>query len=302
MRFSKHNLAIICLIIANLIWGAGSPIFKWSLENVQPFTLAFLRFFIGALILLPFTLHKLHIKKADWVKLTLLSLSGITFNIAFFFLGLQRTTSINAPIIASSAPVFILLCSIIFLKEKPGKKVIYGTVISLFGVVAIILQPLIERGLDASIFGNLLLILSMFSGVGHTILLKNIANRYTALTLTFWSFVIGSLGFLPMLIPEIQDHGFLTGVNMQGLIGILFGAILSSALAYYLYSLALKYMIASEVGIFVYMDPVIAVIIAIPLLGEKLTPIFLLGSFFVFLGIFISEGRLHYHPFHKLRA
>src|SRR3989344_9043080 len=115
LRLSKHHLAIFALIIANIIWGAASPIFKWSLQDIQPFTLAFLRFFIGALLLLPFTLHNLHIQKRDWVKLSLLSLSGITINISFFFIAIQMTSSINAPIIASAAPVFIIVGSFLFL-------------------------------------------------------------------------------------------------------------------------------------------------------------------------------------------
>lgn len=300
-RLSKHHLAVFALIIANIIWGAASPIFKWSLQDIQPFTLAFLRFFIGALLLLPFTLHNLHIKKRDWVKLSLLSLSGITINISFFFIALQMTASINAPIIASAAPVFIILGSFLFLHEKLKRVVVIGTVVSLLGVLAIIIEPLIEKGLDASAIGNLLLIVSVFSSVGHTILLRGIAKRYASLTITFWSFILGSIPFLPMMMTEVQDHGFLTNLGLQGLVGILFGAVLSSAVAYYLYTLALKYMVASEAGVFTYMDPIIAILIAIPLLGEKITPIFILGSVLVFLGIFIAEKRLNWHPIHKLR-
>lgn len=302
LKLSKHHLAVVALILANVIWGAASPIFKWSLQDIQPFTLAFLRFFIAALLILPFTLHNLHVKKQDWLRLLLLSLSGITIGISFFFLGLQKTASVNAPIIASAGPVFIILGSVLFLGERPKKIVLLGTLISLVGVLAIIVEPMIEHGLDASVIGNLLLIVSVFGAVIHTILLRGIARRYTALTITFWSFLLGSIGFLPMLSVEIQQYGFLTNLTMQGLIGILFGAFLSSAAAYYLYTLALKYVVASEAGIFTYMDPVVAILIAIPLLGEKITPIFVLGSVLVFGGIMIAEKRLNWHPIQKLKA
>lgn len=294
-------MAVVGLIIANLIWGAASPIFKWSLQDIEPFTLAFLRFFIGALILLPFTLHRLHVDKKDWLKLLLISLTGITINISFFFLGLQKTASVNAPIIASAAPVIIILGSILFLGERPKKIVILGTLLSLIGVISIIVEPMIEKGLDASVIGNLFLILSVLGSVIHTILLKGFTRKYSALSITFWSFLIGGAFFLPMLSVEVQNHGFLTNLTMQGLIGILFGAVLASALAYYLYALALKYVVASEAGIFTYMDPVVAIVIAIPLLGEKITPVFVFGSILVFVGILIAEKRLPWHPIHKLR-
>jgi drug/metabolite transporter (DMT)-like permease len=300
LKLSKHHLGIFALIIANIIWGAASPIFKWSLQDIQPFTLAFLRFFIGALVILPFTLHNLHVKREDWGKLALMAFLGITINISFFFVALQITASVNAPIIGSAGPVFIILGSLFFLKEKIKKIVLIGTLVSLLGVIAIIAEPLIDRGLDASFLGNLFLIVAVLGGVGHTLIMRKMARAYTALTITFWTFAIGSLSFVPMMFREVQRVGFLTDVGMQGFIGIVFGSLLCSALAYYLYALALKYVIASESSVFTYMDPIVAIAIAVPLLGEKITPIFTIGSLLVFAGIFIAEKRVQWHPLHLL--
>ncbi|MBU3979441.1 DMT family transporter, partial [Patescibacteria group bacterium] len=61
-----------------------------------------------------------------------------------------------------------------------------------------------------------------------------------------------------------------------------------------------KYISASEVAVFSYTDPIIAIVIAKPLLGETITNTFLIGSLLVFFGIFISENRIHYHPIHLL--
>ena len=65
MKLSRTQLAIIALIVANIIWGAAAPIFKWTLQEVQPFTFTFLRFFFSALVLLPFTIHRLKINAED---------------------------------------------------------------------------------------------------------------------------------------------------------------------------------------------------------------------------------------------
>jgi drug/metabolite transporter (DMT)-like permease len=300
-KLSKHQLAVFSLIIANLIWGSASPIFKWSLQGIEPFTLGFFRFFLGALLLLPLTLHELRVHYRHWPKLILLSLTGITIHISLFFLGLKLTASVNAPIIASSAPIFIIIGSMIFLHEQPLPRVLIGTGISLLGILLIVFQPLFEQGMDTSIFGNFLLVTATVGTVLHTLLLRNLAKHYAALTLTFWSFVIGSLGFLPFFLLETKQSEFLNTLTIQGFVGILFGALFASALAYYLYNLALKYVKASEAGIFVYMDPIVAILIAIPLLGEKITPIFILGSLLVFAGIYIAERRINYHPFNKLR-
>lgn len=298
---STHQKAVIALIIANIIWGAASPIFKWSLENVGTFTLAFLRFFIAACLFLPFTYKNLRIKHEHILKLVIASLFGITLNISFFFIALPLTASINVPIIGSSGPVMLLIASSIFLNEKLKPKVINGLFLSLIGILIIILVPVYKTGIDTSILGNLLLIAATISSIIHTILMKKITSQYDAKTLTLWSFLISSITFLPLMLHEITIIGFLPELNMKGIIGILFGALLSSAAAYGLFQYAVKYMHASETGIFTYIDPFPAILIAIPLLGEKLTAEYIFGAILVFLGIYLAEGRIHYHPLNLLK-
>src|SRR3989344_9186052 len=128
---SAHQKGIIALIVANIIWGAASPVFKFSLQNISPFLLAFIRFYGATLIFLPIAFPYLKIQKQDYAKIFWLSFMGITVNISFFFLALKLTPSVNAPIIASSGPIFGYLSSIFILKEKPHPKVLLGLFISL---------------------------------------------------------------------------------------------------------------------------------------------------------------------------
>lgn len=298
---NKHNQAILALILANIIWGAASPIFKLALQNIPPFTLAFFRFFGATMILFPFTVQNMWIKRQDWFNLILLSVFGITINISFFFLGLQYAPSINAPIISSSSPVFIYLFSIFFLHEKNHPKVLLGTLVSLLGVFIIVGQPLITSGLGGQFVGNIFFVLASLGAVVHAVVCKKISSKYNASTITFWSFLIGSLTFLPFFLYEMVNLHPINTLDYRGIMGILFGIFLSSAAAYSLFDWGIKKIDAQEVGLFYYIDPIIAAMIAIPLLGEVITSLFLLGSLLVFSGIFIAEGRLHYHPLHKLR-
>lgn len=299
MLSNKRNQAILALIIANIIWGAASPIFKLALQNITPFTLAFLRFFGASLLLLPFAYRNLFIKRQDIKNLILLSIFGITVNITFFFFGLKLAPSINAPIIGSTGPIFGFIASILFLREKPKLKTLFGIIISLTGILTIILQPILTEGINGQILGNLFFIIAMLGAVGHSIFSKKIMEKYSALTITFWSFVIGSLTFFPLFVMETIQTNPLATLDMRGYSGLMFGIFLSSALGYFLFEWGLKQISSQEVGIFTYIDPLAATIIAIPLLGEYITPIFIIGSLFVFTGIFISEGRLHWHPIHK---
>lgn len=300
LKFGKTKLAILALIATNIMWGASGPIFKWSLQSVSPFTFAFFRFFIAALILLPFTMHKLTVKRKDFSRLISLSFFGFFIHISLFLFGLTLTSSINAPIIASSAPVFLILGGAILLKEKIKKKTIIGTAISLIGVLIIILRPILDNGIDGAIVGNILFVFSTLFFVYYTLMLKELKLHYSSSTITFWLFTIAAVLFFPFFLWEKATANILTIIDMRGLIGILFGAVFTSVLAYVFFNFAIRQIVANEVGIYLYIDPVVAVLIAMPLLGETITKTFLLGSLLVFLGIYIAERRIHYHPIHKI--
>jgi len=300
MGISKSQKAVFALIIANIIWGAAPPIFKWSLKGTPLFTLAFLRFLIPTILIFLFAKKKsLGIHEKDFLKIFLLAFLGLSINIAFYFVALTQTASINVPIIGSSGPIFIMLGSLLFLNEKPRKKVILGNMLGFLGVLLIILQPLFQHGSKMVLLGNVFIIISMLGSVGNTILSRSVMQKYHPITITFWSFLIATITFLPPFAEELFTKGFLPHFTDRSMVGILFGSIICSLVAYYLFFYSIKYISASETSIFTYIDPIVAIVIAIPLLQEIPDATFITGSIFVFLGIYIAAGRIQYHPLHK---
>lgn len=297
---------VLALIIANTVWGAAAPIFKFALDNIPPFTLAFSRFFFASLIFLPFiSLSKIYkLTRSDWIRLILASFFGISLNISFFFLGLQKTDSINAPIIASSGPLFLFLGAVFFLHEKVKIHVIFGMLISFIGVLTIVISPLLFNGnLKQDVLmveGNILYIIATVVSIVAPLLIKDVLKKVDVLVVTFITFFIGSIFFIPFMLYEFQTWSIFD-LEFPGLIGIIYGVFFSSALAYYLHYYAIRKMSIQEIGVFTYIDPIVAVLIAIPLLSEYPDIFFFLGSVLVFGGIYMSEGRIHYHPFHRLR-
>lgn len=302
MQLGKVQLSILALIIANVIWGASFPIYKWALSDIPSFTFVFLRFYLGALIMLPFVYKDLKVEREDWWDLFLLSFIGITVTISLLILGLKLSSSINAPIILSAGPIVLIIGSFFYLKEKLKRKVVAGTLVSLMGVLVIVILPVFKEGLDGSILGNIFLVGAAIGSVIHALLLKKILPKYKPLPIAFWQFLIGSLPLLPFYFIELNQTHWTQDINLKIIIGILFGSVLATSIAHSLYAYGIKSIKASEVGIFTYVDPVATIVIAVPLLHEVITPPYLVGALFVFLGIFVAEGRLHYHPFHRLRA
>ncbi|MFA4872871.1 MAG: DMT family transporter [Patescibacteria group bacterium] len=295
---------ITALIITNIIWGAAAPIFKFALENIPPFTLAFIRFFGAGLIFIPLAIHHWQkINMRQWLEILLVGFFGVTINISFFFLGLPKSTSINVPIIACSGPVFIYLFSIIFLHEKPKFKVLSGMMIALFGVLVVILSPVVSNGGVLNfgrIGGNIFFLIATFGTIFQTIFGKDILKKVNPYQVTTISFLFGSLTFLPFAVGELNNWSF-HQLNINGLIGIIFGVFFSSAVAYFLFYYGMSKIKAQEVGLFTYIDPIVAVLIAMPLLGEYPNLYFFIGALLIFGGIFIAEKRIHYHPLGRLR-
>jgi drug/metabolite transporter (DMT)-like permease len=292
--------AVLFLILANVIWGAAFPVYKWALEDLPPFTFTFLRFFLGALIILPFVINDIKVAREDYRNIFLLALFSISIQIPLLFFGLKLAPSINAPIIVSLAPIILIFASVIFLKEKLRAKVVAGTLISLLGIVAIVIVPLLDSGFAGNFLGNFLIFLATICSVVEAILLKKLVVRNSPIIVIFWTFLIGSLPLIPFVVKESQTFNLLRDLTLPGLVGLIYGIYFAGIFAHFLYTYGMKYIKASEVGIFNYVDPLATIAIAIPLLGEKLTPAYLVGSLLVFLGIYIAQGRLHYHPFQRL--
>lgn len=291
MKLTPAKKAILALIIANIIWGAASPIFKYALTEIDPYFLAFTRFFLASFFLLPIIIQQ---KKFRFFTLGELweilpyPIFGITLNIIFYFLSLRLTESINAPIIGSMGPIVVMLMGILFLREKAKINRILGAFISLSGVILIILRPIIQKGLpDTNLLGNILLVIATLSAAAQAIVGRRILKKYDALWVTFWSFVIGTITFAPLLIGHLPT----TTLGIKSLVGIIYGAVFSSTIAYTLYGWGLSKLEAGEVGLFGYIDPVAAVIIAYPLLGEQPDLLFGLGAILVFGGLLLAESR-----------
>jgi drug/metabolite transporter (DMT)-like permease len=294
---------VFALIITNIIWGAASPVFKFALENIPPFTLAFIRFFFAGLIFLPLAIKNWqNISPRRWLEIFLVAFFGIFINITFFFLGVKKTESINVPIIASSGPVFIYLFSIIFLHERPKLKIFTGMMIALFGVLVIILSPILldgKRLILGEVEGNLFILLATLGTVFSTVIGKDLLKKVNPYFVSGIGFLISSLLFL-LFIPAELKHWSFSQLNFNGWVGIVFGVFFSSAIAYFFYYYGISKLSAQEVGVFTYLDPIVAVLIAIPLLGEYPSLYYFLGSFLVFGGIYLAEGKIHWHPFHRL--
>jgi drug/metabolite transporter (DMT)-like permease len=295
---SNLHKAFFAQVLANIIWGISTPINKWAFQSISPIDMIFLRLSITTIIL--FLLFRKHIaiKQKDFPAIFLIGFLGITLNIGPYYIGVAKTLSINGPLIASSAPILLLVGSALFLREKLSMKVIIGNIIGFLGLIYITLSPLLQTSPheSSSLTGNLLIVLSTVCVVISTLINKDIANKYSAITFLFWTFLVGSLTFLPFYLLHHTSASHIFTVPALG--GIAYSVFLSSMTGYFLGYWSIKYMKASSVAIFGYIQPIAATLVAVPLLHEIPDSHFLLSMMLIFTGIFIAEEHLSRKSFY----
>lgn len=307
MTDRKHQrLATISLLITFLIWGASIPIIKITLSEVPAFTLAFMRFSIASLLIAPFFIfdnlhHPIDLK--DVPRLIITALLGPALTNVLFYLGLQRTSAIDAGIIQALFPIVITIVGVLFLNETIRKLSIIGTLISTLGTLIIIGPPLL--GLDikeiftASV-GNGLIFSSVLTWTAYTIGSKGLFDKYNHMTMTAISFLTATVALFPFIIIEyLKQPNWPSGVTIVSVLGVANIIVFSSLFAYFFYEWSIKYLSAHKIAFLSHSQPLFTIISAYFLLGEPINLYVTIGALLIITGIFMATYHFPHHHIQK---
>jgi drug/metabolite transporter (DMT)-like permease len=287
---------VTALLIANILWGIGTPILKIGLQNVALPTFAFLKFGGGALLFLPLAIrYWQRIPSKEFVALAASSFIGISLANLFLFAGLVRAPSINASVIYLLQPILLYVLSVEILKQKLEKKLLAGIILSCVGAVFIIGRPVLAGGEGLS--GNAYFLLFVIFDVIGTLMVKPILRDVNPYQITFIKLSFAAVPFTFFGLSGIANE--LSG-SLVGLLALGYGIMFNTAIAYHLFYYGLRWIGASKVGLYSYADPIAAVLVAYLLLNERPDILFLVGSLLIFTGLYLAEGRLLYHFYMRL--
>ena len=272
---------------SNLIVARG------GVEYVPPISLAFWRWTVVFLILLPFTY--LSLKKnyksiqKEYKKLFVLGALGCGVCGAFPFLAGQTTTVANMGIIYTSSPVFIILISSIFFKEKINLIKVIGLIACLVGVFAIIIKGDINLLMNLKFtLGDLWMLGAAIGWALYSIYLfywktnLQIFQRFTLVAL------FGAISLFPFYIIE-EVFIERTFFDTDFFAWVIFAAISPGIIAFTLYTVAQKKLGASLTGFTLYIFTIYAAIYGYFLFDEKLESYHLIGTILVFFGIYLAR-------------
>ena len=283
--------AYIKLSIAIAIWGGSFIAIKIAVRDVSPVTVVWLRFLIGTVILGYMTWKQKDLALSSWkdrIELVLLGFLGVTLHQMLQSSGLMTSEASTTAWLVSTTPVFIALLGWAFLKEKLTWKTISGILLATIGVMLVVTKGNINTIFSGNFGapGDILIILSAPNWALFSVLSQPILERLSSMKVTFYVFLFG------WLLTSIQ---FVTGsywaeiprLTTTGWISIVFLGVFCSAVAYMFYNDGLKAMPTSHVGVFLYLEPLVATIVAAIVLSESIVLASLAGGAFILFGVWI---------------
>ncbi len=294
---SNRLRAYFQLLIVVVIWGIAPTVIKFALGELPPFLFLTYRFAISVVVMLPFYLNSrekgLNIKILPLVLLV--SFLGSTLNLGLLFYGANLTTSLDASLISATSPILAILAGMIFLKDRVTGREKLGVAITLVGTVVIAAQAFFESGVNVShsILGNAIIFLSNVAFAAYLILSKKaLRHKVSPFAITFMMFFVGLLTTIPLALTEIKANQILPklmSISFSAHMAVVYMAIFSGVIAYFLYQKAQKTIEASEASVFNYLPPIITAPVAMLWLHEKLTIPYIVGSVIIALGVILAE-------------
>jgi len=223
--------------------------------------------------------------RQDWPLLIVSSALGLILNQWLFVKGLSLTTAINATLLSTSIPISTLVIGIFMGTDRTTWRRLLGIGLAGAGVVYLI-GP--NRGdfSAATRVGDLLIVANSLCYGAYIAVSKDLVRRYNALTVITWIFIIGSVATIPpglISLSQIQ----LGSVSWKVWIEVAYIILLPTAITYYLNAWALARVPPSTVAVYIYVQPLIAFVVAPIVLGETLGVRALISSILIFAGVFV---------------
>jgi len=295
MIASKIKFAASLYALMSISFGGISFVStKAVLDKLDPYTLLVLRFGIGALFLLVLLVLKrypLNIPLKYIPHLIVLGILGVFVHQVIQATALLTINASAAGWIISFSPVFTVILSVFFLHEKMTVLKASGMIVAIIGVLLVTTSNN-QQSFQLSInVGYLLMILSTLNWAIYSVLLKRLHIQLPSLVVTFYMCLIGFTLTTPFLVRNKgwEMMPFLTNVEWAHL---LFLGVFVSGVAYWYWAKALEVLEASQVSVFLYLEPVATLVTAILLLQEKIIPVSILGGIIIIIGVILVNGRL----------
>ena len=293
----KNNLAYILLILTTLFWSGNFIVGKAaSTYGIPPFSLNFYRWLFAGLILLPFTMKEIILKRNYIFQnigfFIILGITSITIFNSTVYYSLYYMQVISGVLMISTIPVWIMFISSILGIEKTNKYQILGVILSLLGVLFIITKSDLNliKNLDFN-RGDLIMATGMFAWALYSALLKKKTYEVSQITLLEVVIITGLIFLIPIYILEM-NFGKQIVLGKPFILTLSYVVIFPGLASFFFWIKGIGIIGANRAGVFLHLMPVFGAIMAIILFDEKFMFYHILGAIFIFAGITLSNKKI----------
>ena len=299
MRTKNEISGHLFALTAILVWGTTFTSTKILLKSFAPVEILFFRFIIGFTVLFILSPRKISVKNMrQELIFAAAGFCGITMYFLMENIALLHTTASNAGVIVSLSPFFTGILSFYFSDdEKLDVSFFIGFVIALTGIGLISFNGMMNLNLNP--IGDFLALLAAFFWSLYSILMKKVSKfGYSNLESTKRVFFYGLFFMIPAILISDFKWEFIRFADPVNLFNILFLGAGASALCFAAWNTAVNILGAVKTSVYIYIVPIVTVLSAALVLGEKLTIISVCGVIITFAGLLISENKIN---FQKIR-
>ncbi|MDQ1352870.1 MAG: EamA family transporter [Acidobacteriota bacterium] len=288
--YLQSNVYLIpILVFQQSLGGLAYPIAKYGLSMIDPFTVAFYRFVISAIVLLGITRLRSPrppIEKKDYWRIIGLGCLIIPFNQLMYLYGQSMTGAGHGAMLFATTPIWLFLAALVFFKEKFVWRRAVGVTLGLMGVAIIMAYGAIELG-TKYLLGDLIILIAVFAWVAYTIFGRPLVIKYGAFRVTAYALSSGALLYFPFGLYHVLKFDY-SKPTAGAWLAVLYLALGLSVAAYVLWYWLIKHIEATRIAVFQNVQPIIASVAAFLFLAEPLGWPFLIGGAVVLAGVFVT--------------
>ena len=286
-KLKGHLLASITVAV----WGTTFISTKVLLNVFNPVEILFLRFILGLIVLYLIYPKKLETKGLKEEKFFIIAgLCGVCLYYLLENIALSYTYASNVSVILSVAPIFTAILSKIYFKDNSLKISFFiGFILAILGICLISFN-----GGEVSFGpkGDILSILAAITWAIYSICTQKIGEfGYNTIQCTRRIFIYGTLFMLPSLLIYDFNISLSDFSNIAVILNLLFLGVGASAICFVTWNLAVKYIGPVKASVYIYVAPIITVVVAFIVLGEKMSKMAILGTVLILIGLIVSEGK-----------
>lgn len=288
----KKIVAHASLCGANMMWGLLSPVAKIVLAGglISPFLLTTIRS-AGAMALfwiLSFFLPKERLTKSDLLKLFGAAMLAIIFNQGCFIVGVSLTSPVDASIITTSAPLITLLISALVLNESITSMKLLGIAAGASGAILLVAfgHNAASGASGSNVWGDILVLIAQLSYSLYMVLFRDFIRKHGIVTLMKWMFTFASLVMIPLTASEAVSVDW-PAMPVEQWAGIGYVVVFATFFSYMLQVEGMQYLRPTVTGMYNYVQPVVATIVAILWSLDEFSWLKVVSVVLIFSGVYL---------------